>query len=377
MASRRSALAAIGRQFRPLLDGWGNALATLVILVTACVLLPDVFEWSILRADWQPDAERCRALLGTGACWGVIVEKYPLILFGRYPFDQHWRPALACGLLLAALWLAGSGRLRVRPALALLSGALLGFLALLHGGGLGLPIVDSQLWGGLPLTLLLATGGMAGALPLGILLALGRRSRLPLLRSCCAFYIELVRGVPMISVLFVAAFLFPLFLPDRAGGSALWRVLPAIVGFAAAYLAEVVRGGLQSVPAGQGDAAAALGLSRWQCLRHVILPQALRAALPALVNTFIGLFKDVSLVTVVSLYELTGALTLALSGDAQWRAFYLEGYLFIGLIYWLGCLALSNFGRRLERRLQYSSHPGPSMTSCQSALQHVAPGAER
>ena len=157
MASRRSALAAIGRQFRPLLDGWGNALATLVILVTACVLLPDVFEWSILRADWQPDAERCRALLGTGACWGVIVEKYPLILFGRYPFDQHWRPALACGLLLAALWLAGSGRLRVRPALALLSGALLGFLALLHGGGLGLPIVDSQLWGGLPLTLLPAT----------------------------------------------------------------------------------------------------------------------------------------------------------------------------------------------------------------------------
>jgi general L-amino acid transport system permease protein len=355
MASRRSALAAIGRQFRPLLDGWGNALATLAILVTACVLLPGVFEWSMLRADWQPDAERCRALLGTGACWGVIVEKYPLILFGRYPFDQHWRPALACGLLLAALWLAGSGRLRVRPALALLSGALLGFLALLHGGGFGLPIVDSQLWGGLPLTLLLATGGMAGALPLGILLALGRRSELPLLRSCCAFYIELVRGVPMISVLFVAAFLFPLFLPDRAGGSALWRVLPAIVGFAAAYLAEVVRGGLQSVPAGQGDAAAALGLSRWQCLRHVILPQALRAALPALVNTFIGLFKDVSLVTVVSLYELTGALTLALSGDAQWRAFYLEGYLFIGLIYWLGCLALSNFGRRLERRLRYSS----------------------
>jgi general L-amino acid transport system permease protein len=176
---------------------------------------------------------------------------------------------------------------------------------------------------------------------------------LPLLRSCCAFYIELVRGVPMISVLFVAAFLFPLFLPDRAGGSALWRVLPAIVGFAAAYLAEVVRGGLQSVPAGQGDAAAALGLSRWQCLRHVILPQALRAALPALVNTFIGLFKDVSLVTVVSLYELTGALTLALSGDAQWRAFYLEGYLFIGLIYWLGCLALSNFGRRLESQARW------------------------
>ena len=338
MASRRSALAVISRQFRPLLDGWGNALATLGILVTACVLLPGVFEWSILRADWQPDAERCRALLGTGACWGVIVEKYPLILFGRYPFDQHWRPALACGLLLAALWLAGSGRLRVRPALALLSAALLGFLAMLQGQRQAAPE--------------LAIGGMAGALPLGILLALGRRSKLPLLRSCCAFYIELVRGVPLISVLFVAAFLFPLFLPDRAGGSALWRVLPAIVGFAAAYLAEVVRGGLQSVPAGQGDAAAALGLSRWQCLRHVILPQALRAALPALVNTFIGLFKDVSLVTVVSLYELTGALTLALSGDAQWRAFYLEGYLFIGLIYWLGCLALSNFGRRLERRLQ-------------------------
>jgi general L-amino acid transport system permease protein len=358
MADGPLRVAGVGRGWRPLFAGWGNTLVTLAVIAAAATLLPGVFEWAVLRADWRPDAEACRALAGTGACWGVISEKLPLIIFGRYPFAEHWRAALACAVLIFALGLAGSGWLRPRPAIAGLSGALLVFLALMNGRLLGLMPVDSALWGGLPLTLLLTVGGIAGALPLGILLALGRRSPLPLLRTLCAVYIELVRGVPLISVLFVAAFVFPLLLPPGAGGSMLWRVLLAIVCFAAAYLAEVVRGGLQAIPAGQGEAAAALGFSRWQCQRYVILPQALRAALPALINSFIGLFKDVSLVTVVSLYELTGALTLALSGDAQWRAFYLEGYLFIGLLYWLGCFALSTFGRRLEREGSSASPVG-------------------
>ena len=347
-----------------LFSGWASGLATLLVCVGAASLLPDLLRWSITHAVFEPDAGQCRALDGAGACWGVIAEKYRLVLFGRYPYAEHWRPALATALVLAVLagflLLPLAGRFVRRRAVPLAAfaapgiAALAGALFLMAGGALGLAAVDTSRWGGLPLTLLLALGAVLGALPGGILLALGRRSSLPAIRALCAVYIELVRGLPLIPVLFMAAFLFPLFLPRGLGADVLLRVLVALILFAAAHLAEVVRGGLQSVPQGQYDTARALGFTPWQVQRYIILPQALRAALPALTNSFIAVFKDVSLVTVVSLYELTGALQLALAGDADWRPYFLEGYLFIGAIYWAGCFALSRWSARMEARLAVS-----------------------
>jgi general L-amino acid transport system permease protein len=325
-----------------------SSLTTVTLLAAALWWLPGLIDWLLLRAVFRPDAAACDAAAHAGACWGVVAEKYRAILFGRYPHEEQWRPLLATALLLAAI-LAGGLRLMSRSALlALWALALPGFL-LLMGGGIGLSPVGSDQWGGLPLTLLLAVGGMLAALPLAVGVALARQSGLPLLRGLCTLYVELVRGVPLISVLFLASFLFPIVLPQGISIDVLLRVQAGIVLFAAAYLSETIRGGLLGVPAGQHDAAAALGLDRWQAMRWIILPQALRAVVPSMMNSAVSIFKDTSLVTVVSLYELTGALSLALAGDAEWRSYQLEGYLFIGLIYWIGCYAMSRFSRRLER----------------------------
>jgi general L-amino acid transport system permease protein len=220
----------------------------------------------------------------------------------------------------------------------------------MSGGVLGLARVDTGLWGGLPLTVLLTLVGMGASIPIGILLALARRSQLPLLRSVATLYIELVRGVPLITVLFTASFIFPLLLPQGIHFDVLTRVALGIVLFQAAYMAEVVRGGLQALPKGQYEAAAALGLSWWRMQQKVILPQALTLVIPSFVNSLLSTFMDTSLVTVVSMYDLTGALRLAL-GDAQWRNFFLEGYLFVALIYFGCCFAMSRYSHWLDHRL--------------------------
>ena len=221
----------------------------------------------------------------------------------------------------------------------------------MHGGLAGLSLVPTELWGGLPLTLMLATVSIATAFPLAIAVALGRRSRLPALSAVCTLYVELVRGVPLVSVLFMASFLFPLLLPPGHTPDVLLRVWVGLSLFAAAYLAEIVRAGLQAVPRGQIEAAASIGLGRWAALRRVVLPQALASVVPSLMNSFIGLFKDTSLITIVSLYELTGSLGLALNGDPEWRPYKVEGYLFITLIYFGVCFSLSQYSRWLETRL--------------------------
>lgn len=325
-----------------------SGLTTLLLLAGALWWLPGLIDWMLLQAVFKADAAACQAVNHAGACWGVVTEKYRFILFGRYPYAEQWRPLLATGLLLLVIVASGLRLLARRPLLAAWALALPVFFLLMGGGYFGLGPVGSDQWGGFPLTLLLATTGMLLAFPLAILVALGRQSSMPLLRGLCTVYVELVRGVPLISVLFLASFLFPIILPQGFSVDVLLRVQAGIVLFAAAYLSETVRGGLQAVPAGQHDAAAALGLGRWQAMRWIILPQALRAVIPSMMNSAASVFKDTSLVTIVSLYELTGALSLALAGDAEWRSFYLEGYLFIGLIYWIGCYAMSRFSRSLE-----------------------------
>lgn len=340
--------------------GWRDALLgsplrlmlTLALGALLALVLPALIDWALLHAVFRPDAQACRALERSGACWGVVAEKLRPILFGRYPFEQQWRPLMAM-LLLGAL-LAASAWPRCWRVRCLLPawGAVLPLVLLLMGGGaFGLDAVPTARWGGLSLTLLLTVFGLAAAFPLGVLLALGRRSRWPLVSRLCATYIECVRGVPLISVLFMASFLLPLLLPPGWRLDVLLRVGLGIALFAAAYLAEVVRGGLQAVPPGQWQAGRALGLSEWQLHRDIVLPQALRSVVPALMNSFIGTLKDCSLVSIVGLHELTGSLGLALGGDPDWRPFYLEGYLFIAAVYGLLCFGLSRYSRWVERRL--------------------------
>jgi general L-amino acid transport system permease protein len=330
---------------------WRIAVTSALLVATA-LLAARIFGWGVARAIFRADPDACRALDHAGACWGVVGEKFRAIVFGRYPYDQQWRPAVGTTALVVLVVMSGLPRFW-RPWLAAAWAVGLGaFLLLMHGtNALGLPPVPTSRWGGLPLSLLLSLLGLLLALPLGMLLALGRRSELPLFRALCRTYIEIVRGVPLISVLFMAAFMLPLLMPSGLQPDVVVRVLIGLALFSAAYLAEVIRGGLQSVPPGQIDSARALGLDRWQLQRHIVLPQALRAVVPALMNSIIGTLKDSSLVTVVGLYELTGALSLALGGDPTWRPFYLEGYLFISFLYWLACFSLSRYSLWLERRL--------------------------
>jgi general L-amino acid transport system permease protein len=220
----------------------------------------------------------------------------------------------------------------------------------MKGDVAGLTPVDTDRWGGLPLTLLLSSVSLVVAFPLAILLALGRQSQLPAIRTLCVIFIEFVRGVPLISVLFMASFILPLLMPQGAKIDVLVRVLIGMTLFTAAYLAEVIRGGLQALPKGQMEAAHSLGLGYWQIQRKIVLPQALRLVVPAIVNTFIGAFKDTSLVTIVSLYDLTGAVQLAL-GDADWRKFFIEGQLFVAAIYFIACFAMSRYSQWLEGHL--------------------------
>lgn len=336
-----------------LFSGWLSGAVTLAILALGAWALPRLLDWALWQAVWVPDAEACQAARGHGACWGVVAEKHRLILFGRYPFEAHWRPAATLALWgLLALWSVLRGG-RPGGGRALAWGWIAGLLAgvgLLRGGFAGLPLVTTDQWGGLPLTLLLALVAIALAFPLAVVLALARRSGPPLLRGLATLYIELVRGVPLVSVLFMASFIFPLLLPPGSNPDVLLRVLAGLSLFAAAYLAETIRAGLQSVPLAQAQAARSLGLTPWQVQRLVLLPQALRAVMPALLNSFISTFKDSSLVTIVSLYELTGALGLALNGDPVWRPFKVEGYLFVTAIYFIGCAAMSAGGRWAEAR---------------------------
>ena len=335
---------------RNLFDGLGNSLATIVTLLVLAWLLPPFFNWSVLHAVFAPDNAACRAAHEVGACWGVVAEKGRLILFGRYPYAEQWRPLLAC-LVLISLLVASCLRPFWRPWLAWLWIVVLAlFLVLIRGGVFGLTPVETSRWGGFPLTLMLSVVSLAIGFPLAILVALGRSSKLPAIRTICVLYVELIRGVPLISVLFMASFMFPLFMPHGMTIDVLLRVLAGMTLFAAAYLAEVVRGGLQALPKGQIEAAQSLGLSYWQATRMIVLPQALRLVVPAIVNTFISTLKDTSLVTIVSLYDLTGALQLAL-GDADWRKFFLEGQLFVAAVYFVFCFAMSCYSRWVESYL--------------------------
>ena len=328
-----------------------NTVLTLGTLAVLAWAVPPALEWLVFKAVWghQPIAA-CDAVRGQGACWAVIWEKFRVMLFGTYPFEQQWRPALAV-LVLCALLLVSSLRVFWRPLLAVIWIGGIAITFWLMGGGLGLARVPTGQWGGLPVTLILAIFGIAFAFPLGVLLALGRRSRLPLVRAFSVIYIEVVRGVPLITVLFMASIMFALFLPEGVSIDQLLRAQVAIILFVAAYLAEAVRGGLQAVPKGQVEAAGALGLSYWKTTGLIVLPQALRISIPPIVNSFISLFKDTSLVVIIAIFDFAYAVKKSVETDFAWKKYFIEAFLFSILVYWIFCFAMSKYSQRLERDL--------------------------
>ncbi len=343
-----------GRLAGWLRDNFFSSVASSIVSVLLIAMLvkgcASFVQWGILNAIWSlpgNDTTACRAIRGLGACWAVIPEKFRFILFGTYPFDQQWRPAAAT-LTFIALFVLSSRRSLWRKELVLIWAGALALIGLLMWGGVfGLPYVSQDRWSGLPVTLILATSGLAFGFPLGILVALGRRSRLPAIRSLCVLYVELIRGVPLISLLFMASVMFPLFMPDGINIDKLLRAQVAFVLYAGAYLAEVVRGGLQAVPRGQHEAADALGLSYWKKNGLIILPQAIRHVIPPLVNTFIAFFKDTSLVLIIGIFDLLTTAKTAIV-DPAWQSFSIEVYLFVGLIYFVFCFAMSRYSRGLE-----------------------------
>src|SRR5262245_35464973 len=311
-------------------------------------------EWGIVNAIWslpqEAGSEACRAIRGQGACWAVIAERFRFILCGAYPFDQQWRPAGAC-LLFLLLYVASTMRTLWNWRLLALWIALpAAAVTLLRGGLFGLSKVPTEFWGGLPLTFLLSTVGFAVAFPPAVALALGRRSELRAIRGVCIAYIELVRGVPLVTFLFMAAVMFPLFVPQGLTVDKLLRAQVALVMVIAAYLAEVIRGGLQAISKGQFEAAASLGLQYWPSTMLIVLPQALRVSIPALVNTFIAFFKDTSLVIIIGLFDLLGA-AKAVIVDAKWVGFGVEVYVFVALVYFAFCFGVSKYSQHLERVL--------------------------
>ena len=336
-----------------LFSSWLSSAVTLVVLYLVIRWVVGFVEWGIVNAVWSVpnnQTQACRDLRGTGACWAVITEKHRFILFGTYPYEQHWRPAL-CVALFVALYVVSALRQFWRPSLALIwIGTLTLIGGLMWGGVLGLPYVPQDRWGGLVITLILATFGLAFAFPLAILVALGRRSKLPAIKALCVLYVELIRGVPLISLLFMASVMFPLFLPEGMNIDKLLRAQIAIILFAGAYLAEVVRGGLQALDKGQYEAADALGLRYWHKTGFIILPQALRLVIPPLVNTFIGFFKDTSLVLIIGIFDLLTAGKTAIIEPA-WQGFGVEVYVTVGAIYFVFCFAMSTYSQRLEAEL--------------------------
>ena len=339
-----------------LFNNWYNSLLTLALGWGVAQLLVGFYRWAIGNAVLFATPQQCAVLEGKGACWAVILQMGRFILFGRYTYDQQWRPALAVGLFVAMLVATCFRRFWGVSLLIAWAAVYVLFAILMWGGILGLPYVEQSAWGGLPLTLVLSVVALTFAFPFGVLLALGRRSNLPVIRSLSVGFIELIRGVPLVTVLFMASVMFPLFLPEGLDIDRLLRALVALTLFCSAYIAEVVRAGLQGLPRGQYEAADALGLSYWAKTRLIVLPQALRIVIPPLVGICISTVKNTSLVLIVGLFDLltTGSNVLK---DPLWREYFAEVYLFVALIYFCFCFFMSQFSQSVERQLRRRQGP--------------------
>ena len=328
-----------------------DSVLTLVAAGLLLSMMIPVVEWAVIDATWSGET-RDDCVHG-GACWVFLKARIGQFIYGFYPDPERWRVNLT-GLLLVGLlvwltWPRAPGK--SYAALFALSGFPLLAYWLLAGGFLGLPFVETTKWGGVVLTVVVALSGIVIAIFLGVLLALGRRSELPAVRLLSTAYIEFIRAVPLITVLFMASVMLPLFLPEGVSFSKVLRAMIGTALFWAAYMAEAVRGGLQAVPRGQYEAGQAIGLGYWRSMAFIILPQAIKAALPGIMNTIISLVKDTTLLLLIGIFELLGIVQAA-AADPQWLGNYVEGYVFVAFVFFVICFGMSTYSQRLERKLQ-------------------------
>ena len=342
----------LGWLHQNLFSSVGNTLLTVVAAYLLYLSIPPMIEWAFIhsqiegnsRTDCQP------ALVAGGACWALVRARLGQFIYGFYPPDQYWRPNLAFILGLVALVPVLFEKVPHRGWGLLYSAVypLIAFFLLV--GGFGLEPVETSKWGGLMLTIVIGVTGIVASLPIGIVLALGRRSEMPIVRLLCVAFIEFIRGVPLITILFMASVMLPLFLPEGVNFNLLLRALIGVALFSAAYMAEVIRGGLQAIPKGQYEAAQALGLSYWKMMGLIVLPQALRIVIPGIVNTFIGLFKDTTLVLIIGLFDLLQSAKASIT-DAKWLGLSSEAYGFVAFVFFIFCFSMSRYSIWLEEQL--------------------------
>lgn len=361
--SPRQEIGVVAWMRRNLFSGLFDTVLTLVSLTLIVWALSHLVNWLFVNAVWVGvDRTYCATIEQggiqpngwSGACWAFVGEKFSYFMVGAYPIDERWRPYLVFVLFAATLAPLLMPRVPHKALNALLAFVIMPLISffLLHGGVFGLMPVETSLWGGLLVTLIISYVGIVVSLPFGILLALGRRSEMAVIKTVCIAFIELIRGVPLITVLFLASYMLPLFLPP---GTHIDKFLRAVIGvsmFASAYMAEVIRGGLQAIPKGQFEGADSLGLSYWQKMALIVMPQAIKLVIPGIVNTFIGMFKDTSLVSIISMYDLLGIVRASFA-DANWVSAVtpLTGLVFAGFVFWLFCFSMSRYSGFIERRL--------------------------
>jgi general L-amino acid transport system permease protein len=331
-----------------------DAILTIVGILFLLWVVPPLYNFIIGHAVMPGGTvEQCR-VEGAGACWAYIAARFNFFIYGFYPMDQYWRPNIVFVLLAALiipLLIPSAPFKRLNAALFFVVFPVVSFY-LLNGGAFGLRYVPTEQWGGLMVTLIISLVGIICSIPIGILLALGRQSKLPIIKTLCVMFIELWRAVPLITVLFMASIMLPLFMPTGTTVDKLLRALVGVTFFSSAYLAEVIRGGIQALPRGQYEAGASLGLGYWKRMYFIILPQALKHVIPGIVNTFIALFKDTSLVSIVGIFDLLNTVQSA-SSDINWASptQAVTGYLFAAIVYWIFCFGMSRYSLFMERRL--------------------------
>ena len=331
-----------------LFSSWSNTALTLAALYLLWLAVPAVVDWALVDADFS-GSDRF-ACTGAGACWAWFDQRIDQFLYGFYTPEQTWRVDLAVALLVPAVAPLLFERVPFARYLRWFSLAYPAVAAVLLVGGLGLEGVTTGRFGGFMLNLTVGVAGIVLSLPVGIVLALGRRSRMPIVRALCIGFIEIVRGVPLITLLFVSNVILPIFLPPDVTFDALIRVIIIVTAFASAYMAEVIRGGLQAIPRGQFEAAQALGLGYWQAMVLIVLPQALKVSIPGIVNTFIGLFKDTTLVIIIGLFDILG-IGNAMVANPDWLGLATETYVFIAVFFFVACFSMSRYSIHLEKRL--------------------------
>ncbi len=309
-------------------------------------IIPPFLQWAYFDANFAGTTrEQCT---GDGACWVFIKMKMDMFMYGFYPEAEVWRLKLALALFVALL-VAFRFLKSNKQKFASISLYFVTLFILINGGMFGLEHIPTEKWGGLMLTIVVASVGIIFSFPIGIIVAFGRQSKLPIIKSVCVTYVEFIRGVPLITILFMSSVILPLFFPEGITFDKLLRALIGITLFQAAYVAENIRGGLQSIPKGQYEAADAIGLSYWQKMLLVILPQALKVAIPNLVGAFIALFQDTTLVLIIGLFDLLAMVRIA-SADSHWLGMETEGYVFVTVIFWAFCYGMSRYSVRLEKQ---------------------------